>query len=146
MIKVRKAGLADLGVLVPLFDGYRVFYNQESDLKGAHDFLKERISLNQSTILLAEKEENVVGFTQMYPIFSSVSMQSLHVLNDLFVDPRYRGEGIGEKLLDAAKQFAIEVGSKGLNLETHHTNPAKQLYERLGWVNDQEYLHFEWKV
>lgn len=146
MIQIKKASVKDLDQLVPLFDGYRVFYKQTSDLKAAYIFLAERISKNQSTILIAEKEDKLVGFTQIYPLFSSVSMQPLHLLNDLFVDPNCRGEGIGEKLLEAAKEFAIEQGSKGLNLETHHTNPAKKLYERLGWVNDQEYLHFEWKV
>lgn len=146
MIKIRKASLSDLDQLVPLFDAYRVFYEQTSDVKSARTFLHERISKNQSTILIGEKDGTAIGFTQIYPLFSSVSMQSLHLLNDLFVDPNCRGEGIGEKLLEAAKEFAIEQGSKGLNLETHHTNPARKLYERLGWVNDQDYLHFEWKA
>ncbi len=145
MIELRKANLEDLEMLVPLFDMYRVFYEQQSDQDGARKYLKDRITNNQSHIILASEDQKGVGFTQLYPLFSSVSMQRMHLLNDLFVRQEYRGKGIATLLLDSAKEYAQENGSKGLVLETHKTNPAKELYERLGWVKDEDYLHYFWK-
>lgn len=146
MIEIREATIQDIDSLAPLFDAYRVFYEQPSDMNGAKQFLQERIKNQESYILLAKENSKGVGFTQIYPLFSSVSMQQMHLLNDLFVLPECRGKGIAGQLLNKAKDYAIQKGSKGLSLETHNTNPAQALYERLGWEKDEEYLHYFWKA
>ncbi|HBY68373.1 MAG TPA: GNAT family N-acetyltransferase, partial [Flavobacteriaceae bacterium] len=98
-------------------------------------------------IFMAFTSENeAVGFTQLYPSFSSVSVQRTYILNDLFVSKEYRGKGIGEALLNHAKQFAKKEGSKGLTLETETNNPAQHLYERLGWKKDEHTFHYTWEV
>jgi len=146
MITISKASLSDIDLISHLFDSYRIFYEQVSDISAAKTFLTNRISKEESTIFLARNEDKAVGFTQLYPVFSSVTMQQMHILNDLYVHPDYRGKGIATLLLNEAKSFALENGSKGLSLETHHDNPAQALYERLGWVKDEEYLHYFWKA
>ena len=145
MIDIQTASLDDLDLLVPLFDNYRIFYEQQSNRDGARQFLTNRLSNNESHIILAKEDQKAVGFTQLYPLFSSVSMQRMHVLNDLYVLPDCRGKGIATLLLNSAKEFTIKNGSKGLALETHLTNPAQELYERLGWIKDEDYLHYFWK-
>jgi len=146
MVTIVKAEPQYLDSLATLFNAYRVFYEQDSDLAAAKQFLSERMAKNESTIFVALSENDVCGFTQIYPLFSSVSLKPLHLLNDLFVHEDYRGRGIASLLLNEAKHFAIDNGSKGLSLETHHTNPAQALYERLDWVKDEEYLHYFWKA
>ena len=144
---IKKANIADIDTLVPLFDQYRVFYKQPSNLEGARQFLKERMTKKETVIFLALEENNQgIGFTQLFPIFSSVSMQRTYILNDLYVTEQGRGKGIGEAILNTAKQFAIQEGSKGLTLETDIDNPAQKLYERLGWIKDSEVFHYTWKV
>ena len=146
MITVRKVTITDLDAITGLFDAYRVFYQQDSDKKSAKAFLKERFEQKQSVIFIAEKAGVAVGFTQLYPIFSSVSMQKTLVLNDLYVDANERKQGIGEKLLVAAQEYAKAGDWKGLALETGHENPAQKLYERLGWSKDDDYYHYFWKA
>jgi len=146
MITITKASLADIELITPLFDAYRIFYKQDSNIEAARKFLTSRLEKEESIIFLARIGAEAVGFTQIYPIFSSVSIQKMHVLNDLYVDQSARGKGIATLLLNEAKHFALEHGSKGLSLETHHTNPAQRLYERLGWEKDEEYLHYFWKA
>jgi len=146
MITISTASLTDINLMTSLFDAYRVFYKQKSDLPAAEMFLSTRLSNSESTILLAWFDDELIGFTQIYPLFSSVSMQHLHVLNDLYVNPDHRGKGAATLLLNAAQQFATSNGSKGLSLETHNSNPAQALYERLGWVKDEEYMHYFWKA
>ena len=146
MITVRKAAIIDLDAIIDLFDAYRVFYKQKTDKKSAKAFLKARFEQQQSVIFIAKKSGVVVGFTQLYPIFSSVSMQKMFVLNDLYVDANERKQGIGEKLLIVAQKYATTNNWKGLTLETASDNPAQKLYERLGWQKDDNEYHYFWKA
>ena len=144
-MKTREVTTLDNQQLAHLFDKYRAFYNQESDLKAAENFISERLKLKDSHIIMAFDEANTaMGFTQLYPSFSSVSMQRTYILNDLFVDEHFRQKGVGEALLNAAKEFAIKQNSKGLTLETDTSNPAQQLYERLHWKKDKDVFHYTW--
>ncbi len=146
MIKIRQATPAHLEKLVPLFNEYRIFYEQNSDTKKAKSFLQDRMDNNESVIFLAFEGEIAVGFTQLYPSFSSVSLQPVFILNDLYVKVKFRKKGIGEALLNYAKNFCREKGSKGLALETAKDNPARNLYERLGWKKDVQTFHYFWRV
>ncbi|TMU56839.1 GNAT family N-acetyltransferase [Flagellimonas algicola] len=142
---IKQATALDVDRIAPLFDAYRVFYGQESDVEAAKVFLLERFEKGENVIFLALENDVAVGFTQLYPTFSSVSMQQFYILNDLFVAPEARKKGIGEQLLNHAKEFCKLKNSKGLTLETAADNPAQKLYERLGWEKDVSYLHYFWK-
>lgn len=134
MIVTRKASLADLEDLVPLFDAYRQFYKQAPDAAGARQFLAERLEKEESVVFMAFEEDRAVGFTQLYPIFSSVGMGRSWLLNDLYVDAGARKKGVGLQLLEAAKQWGRETGARWLMLETAVDNYAAQaLYEKNGW-------------
>ncbi|MGB5668364.1 MAG: GNAT family N-acetyltransferase [Maribacter sp.] len=146
MIKIIKGSKGNLDQIVPLFDQYRIFYQQKSDKEAARAFLKERIDNDESILFLAYYDNQPVGFTQLYPQFSSVSMKSSYVLNDLFVDASFRQKQIGEALLNHAKAFCIENNGKGLTLETAIDNPAQNLYEKLGWKKDVDCFHYFWTV
>ncbi|WP_204345472.1 GNAT family N-acetyltransferase [Psychroserpens algicola] len=140
---ITRAKLKDLDRLVNLFDGYRVFYKQDSNPAGAKRFLSQRILEEDSIIYIAYIDEEAVGFTQLYPLFSSVSMTSMYLLNDLYVDAKHRGKGIGEALINRAKQLCQSEHNKGLAIQTAFDNPAQHLYERLGFVKDTD-LHLFW--
>jgi GNAT superfamily N-acetyltransferase len=139
-----KAELQHVPDLIPLFDGYRIFYEQESDYVRAKSFLTKRLKRNESIIYIAYEEEYAVGFTQLYPLFSSVTMQPMFLLNDLYVEDNYRSQGIGNMLIDKAKQLCKTLNYKGLAIQTAQSNPAQHLYERLGFVKDPD-LHMFWK-
>lgn len=142
-VRTVRAELDDLEALVPLFDGYRRFYRQASDLQGARAFLAERIKRNESVIFLAMREGAAVGFAQLYPLFSSVSLKRLWVLNDLFVAPEARRSGAGRALLARAERWAKETGAKGLTLSTEITNAtAQRVYEAADWTKDEEFVHY----
>ena len=144
-MKIIKASIENLDQLLPLFEGYRAFYKQPPSPDLARDFLKDRFLKNDSILFMAFNDvEIAIGFTQLYPTFSSVSMQQTYILNDLYVDTIKRGNKVGEKLLNHAKQFAIKNNCKGLTLETDLDNPAQKLYERLDWKKDTNVLHYTW--
>jgi GNAT superfamily N-acetyltransferase len=147
-IEVRPATLADLDIVVPLFDRYRQFYRQPSDPERAHRFLRERLERNQSVILLAFElaagNVTAVGFTQLYPSFSSGAMAPIFILNDLFVTPEARRHGVGSALLHAAAQYGRTTGALRLVLSTELANiTAQSVYERMGWERDTVFCVYQ---
>jgi len=143
-IRIVRAERKDLDDLVPLFDAYRQFYGQRSDLAAARAFLRDRIERDESVIYLAyTKPREAAGFTQLYPSFSSISLRPLWILNDLYVRSDVRRGGVGRALLERARQHAIETAAKGLVLSTGVTNKAAQtLYESCGWQRDDEFFQY----
>ena len=142
---VSRAGSLDLESVARLFDAYRQFYQRPSEPERVRAFLADRLRNQDSVILLARLEPaaTAVGFTQLYPTFSSVSIGRAYVLNDLFVDRSARGRGIGEALLHAAARIGRETGALYLELETAVTNlTAQRLYERLGWKRETEFHRY----
>ena len=134
---LRRATLDDLDAVAPLFDAYRQFYSQPTDVMRARDYLQARMTFGESVVLVAERAGQVVGFTQLYPIFSSVRTARTWLLNDLFVAESARRFGVARALLDAAANFAREEGAAGLMLETTRDNgPARALYRAAGWNED----------
>jgi ribosomal protein S18 acetylase RimI-like enzyme len=146
MITVRRAQPGDLASLTPLFESYRQFYEQPSDLEKSRSFLQERLANGDSVILLAS-DGALLGFTQLYPLFSSTSCRRLWLLNDLFTVESARGQGVGRALMDAARDHAIQTGACGIELSTAHTNlPAQGLYESLGYVRDEVFRVYSLKL
>jgi ribosomal protein S18 acetylase RimI-like enzyme len=146
-LQVRQAGLADVGRLAPLFDAYRGFYGQASDVVLAEAFLRERLALGESFVLVAERAGKAIGFVQMYPLYSSVRARRILVLNDLYVVETARRGGVAEALLREAEALAREAGALRLALETGEDNRAAQrLYEKLGWRHVSENRWYEREV
>ncbi|KAB2334713.1 GNAT family N-acetyltransferase [Cytobacillus depressus] len=142
-MSIVKATLNNLGSVAELFDLYRIFYKQKSDIDGAKDFIKERLTSEDSVIFIAFDGGNPVGFVQLYPSFSSVSMKRLWILNDLYVKESVRGKGYGEKLIKQAIKFAKDTKAKGLLLETAADNiDAQKLYEKVGFTKETTYFYF----
>jgi len=139
---IRRAKKKDLAQLSELFDSYRVFYQQQTDIKGAKAFLKKRMEKKESVILVAEEEKMLIGFTQLFPIFTSVGMKRTWLLNDLFVKKEARSKGAATALLNAAKEFAKEKKSKWLLLQTAADNyTAQKVYEKNGWVKETDFFY-----
>ncbi|MEJ7767994.1 MAG: GNAT family N-acetyltransferase [Chitinophagaceae bacterium] len=142
MIEVRQASVEDIDQLSVLFDLYRLFYGQASDVEGCRQFLTDRLTLNQSVVLIAIKEERIVGLIQFYPLFSSVGLQKTWLLNDVYVHEKERKQGIGKMLLNAAKVLGKETGAGWLLLQTANDNYIAQIvYEKNGWERMEDMFY-----
>ena len=142
---IRKAGLEDLDEAAMLFNQYRIFYRQQSDLERGKAFLKERLLNNESDIFLAFDGARAVGFVQLYKLYHYTKLQKQWLLSDLFVHPDYRGKGISVALIDRSKQWSDETGACGLMLETEKTNDiGNKLYPRCGFEYDGAHNYYHW--
>lgn len=143
-VAVRPATIDDLDVLAPLFDAYRQFYGQRPDAGLARRFLSERLTRAESHVLLATQGPGAaLGFAQLYPLYSSVQCRRTLLLNDLYVAPAHRQQGVAWALLDQARQVATLLGAASMSLQTAPTNArARSLYEQFGFARDDEFLTY----
>jgi GNAT superfamily N-acetyltransferase len=141
-VTIRQAVLADLAALTALFDAYRQFNGQASDAAAARRFLAERFNHGESVLFLAHDHQGTpLGFAQLYPSFSSVSLARVFVLNDLFVMPEGRRLGVASGLLDALEAYAWAFGAVRVTLNVVRDNvTAQDLYKARGWVQDEKHF------
>ena len=146
-MSTRQATVGDLDAMSPLFDAYRVFYEERSDLDAAQAFLEENLLHERSSVFVFEENGHVVGFTQLYPALCSVSMKPFYVLYDLYVVPEARAHGIGTALLRHAHTWARAKGAFRVDLETAHTNTtAQSIYEAVGYELDTEFRKYSFDL
>ena len=147
-MKIVRATIRHLDQVAPLFDAYRVFYQEPSRPRAARAFIRARLKSRDSVILLAQsgskgKGSSAVGFIQLYPAYDSTAMRRLWILNDLFVVPTSRRQGVAEALMERARDWAIQTKAKGLILETAVDNlPGQRLYEKLGYRRDTKFHRY----
>ncbi|ANI55352.1 GNAT family N-acetyltransferase [Pseudomonas sp. DR 5-09] len=143
-LRALRATTTHLDAVAKLFDVYRGFYGQPSNLEQSRAFIAERMAGNESAIFLVEDESGeALGFVQLYPTFSSIDAHRTWLLSDLFTTPAARGRGVGRLLMNTVRDFAVEIGAKGLVLETATDNVTAQgLYESLGWVRYTGYYTY----
>lgn len=142
-ITVRQAVLADLDQLAALFDHYRQFQGQATDLAAARDFLRARFDHGESIVFLAHDGEQPVGFAQLYPSFSSVALKRVFLLNDLFVAAAGRRKGVATQLLAAVEAYAWSLGAVRVTLNVARSNGSAQaLYAARGWQQDEQFFMY----
>lgn len=139
---IRKATIEDLDQVTTLFDKYLVFYRKPSNYEKHKSYLKDRIENNEAIIFLAFDDENkAVGFALIYSTFSSLLLNKILILNDLYVNSSIRNNGIGEQLILKTIALAKEFDCNLIRLRTAKSNSIAQgLYHKMGFVRD-EYLY-----
>ncbi|MGF0239126.1 GNAT family N-acetyltransferase [Rhodococcus sp. IEGM1300] len=143
-LQAHRADASHLDTIAGLFDAYRGFYGQPSNLAQSRAFISERIARDESVIFFAKDPDGEpLGFVQLFPTFSSIDAHRTWLLGDLFTAPAARGRGVGTLLMNTARSFAVLSGAKGMTLETATDNAtAQRLYESLGYVRDTGYFTY----
>ncbi|MBV7506694.1 GNAT family N-acetyltransferase [Bacillus sp. sid0103] len=140
---VRQATIEDLPKLVPIFDSYREYFKHPKNPSKVENFLYEKFEHLESVIFIAEQESEVIGFAQLYPIFSSLSLQRVWLLNDFYIAEDCRNRGIGKQLFAKVKEFTLLTKSKGIELSVEHSNErAWHFWEKQGFKIDNEFRYY----
>jgi GNAT superfamily N-acetyltransferase len=141
--EIKRIDSGQLEQLAPLFNGYRLFYQQRSNPQAESDYLLERMQQDECTVFLASHDGEPAGFVLLYPTFDSVDLARVWVLHDLFVAPGFRKKGIGRSLMETAHNFCRESGASRVDLATALTNTVAQpLYESMGYERDTEFYFY----
>lgn len=147
-MKIKKASINDLPVVLDLFRAYLQFYRKDPSKEDCRSFIEERLRNEDSAIFLAEDANGEpMGFTQVYYSFTSVGMARILILNDLYVNEEHRNRGVGRALINAVRDLAREKGAVRFDLETESDNTnAQKLYENYGMTKSEGYFHYSYTV
>lgn len=142
---IRKATLEDLDALTVMFNQYLLFYKKTADIDEQKKYLYERLSNQEAVVFLAfDSHHTPVGFALLYITFSSLLLNKIVILNDLFVDSTIRKNGFAKKLIEETKNYAREINSPIIRLRTAKNNfTAQALYQKMGFVRDEHLYGYD---
>ena len=142
--KIIRANTRHIDDLSILFDLYRQFYKYKKDLNSSRNYISERIQNNESIIFIALNNKKTTGFVQLYATFDSLNLNKKLVLYDLYVLTEFRKLGIGRKLMNKSKDYAIRNKYSRIELSTSINNTnAQKLYSSLDYIRDKEYYNYD---
>ena len=144
IIRAKKNHIESVSIL---FNLYRQFYKYEKNLNDSQKYIYQRIINNESIIFICTKNDKILGFVQLYETFDSLNLDKKLILYDLYVLEKYRKLGIGRKLMNKSKDFAINNNFSRIELSTAKDNyNAQKLYESLDYIRDNEYYSYDLNI
>jgi ribosomal protein S18 acetylase RimI-like enzyme len=145
-LTIRQATIHDLPKIVPIFDTYREYFKQEKNPAEVERFLFERFEHRESVLFIVQECDDIVGFAHLYPIFSSLSLQRVWVLNDFFILENYRNKGLGKQLIQEVRAFSVLTKAKGIELSVEHSNTnAWRFWKKQDFEMDSEFRYYFYK-
>ncbi len=145
-MRIIQASLEHLDLIAPLFVKYREFYGELPYPDSSRAFLEKRLRRKESVIYLAlpdDDDHKLLGFCQLYPSYSSLSLKRVWILNDIYVAEDARRQLVADHLLRTAKKMAKETQAVRLRVSTSASNEvAQKTYESIGFHQDTEFLNY----
>jgi GNAT superfamily N-acetyltransferase len=144
-LSIEPVSQAQLERLLPMIAAYQRFYGvEEVDEERNRTFFSRFIAPSNDGMLVgAWHDEQPVGYACLYWSFTSLVPAETVLMNDLFVDPSARGQGVGRALIEASAAIARERGAHCLEWMTAPDNDtAQHLYDATGaerstWIEYQ---------
>ncbi len=144
-MRIVQATLEHLDLLTPLFIKYREFYGELPFPDSSRKFLETRLKRKESVIYLAlaDDEDKLLGYCQLFPSYSSLSLKRVWILNDIFVAEDARRILVADRLLQTAKQMAKETNAVRMRVATSVSNEvAQKTYESIGFREDTRFKNY----
>lgn len=142
---VRKAEKIDIDTVFELIHSLANYEKRPWDVTGTKEelafWLFER---NIATALIAEVDEETIGYAIYYPVFGSFSAKGKAHLEDMFIYEPYRGQGLGKQFLRQIVTRIFEEGFSGMEWSALDWNKsAIKFYEKAGAEQDSGRVYFD---
>jgi GNAT superfamily N-acetyltransferase len=147
-LRIESVSAGQLERLLPMIAAYQRFYEvEEIDEERNRSFFARFIAPSDDGMLLAAwRDEDLTGYACLYWTFTSLVPAETVLMNDLFVDPAARGQGIGRALIEASAAAARNRGAHRLEWATAPGNKtAQHLYDSTG-AKRTTWIEYELKL
>ena len=136
---IRRAELKDVDELILLL---KQLFSLEADFEFDAEKQQKGLVLlldsKEAVILVAEADEKVIGMCTMQILISTVEGARVGLIEDMVVDERYRGKGVGAILLKTMEIEAVSLGLSRIQLLADLENkPALEFYQKNNWQKTQ---------
>jgi GNAT superfamily N-acetyltransferase len=129
---------------VELFDAYRQHYGTNPAPEAVEQWMREQMISDRMRVYVAAQGDRVRGICSVAVVPASLTLRTVWLLRDIYVDPDARRAGVGRALLAYVADAARAEGAHRVSLQTEATNTrALQLYAKAGFqpVGDVAWLH-----
>ena len=142
--RIRSATPADVSLILRLIRALAVYEKMEDRVVATEDLLNEWIFEKRiANVMIAEADGSAVGFALWFHNFSTFLGRGGIWLEDLYVEPAYRGRGIGKQLLAHLAAYAVEHGCGRLEWCCLDWNePSIRFYRSLGAESMDEWTTY----
>ena len=133
-VTIREAKNGDASLLLGLIRELAEFEKLSHEVEATEEDIQETLLGDQTNVhaVIAEVSERPVGFAVYFYNYSTFLGRPGLYIEDLYVHPGRRGEGIGRALFSHCAQVALEKRCGRLEFAVLHWNPARQFYEKMG--------------
>lgn len=143
-ITIRSATPNDVPLILEFIKALARFENEPDAVKTTpEDLLRDGFGEQpQFEVLIAERDEEPVGFALFFTTYSTWEGRPSLYLEDLFVVESARKHGAGRALMAKLAAICVERGYQRLELQVLDWNPAREFYHRLGMDHMNEWLPY----
>src|SRR5262245_3552333 len=133
-VEIRPAREDEIEEMLPLIRAYCQFYETEPQDEGLRKMFRTLITdPSQGAAFIAREDGKAVGFATLDWKWSSLKAARIGYLEDLFVDPESRGNGIADALIQVCADRCRELGMPAMEWLTAPDNHrAQNVYNRMG--------------
>ncbi len=134
-IQIRLAVGGDAADIARLLHDFNVEYSEPTpSVEELTETIGRLLGEGEITVLLAGEAPDGLALLRFRPGIWSAGLEAY--LQELYVVPALRGQGIGRRLLTEAIELSRERGADGIDLNTGETDTAARgLYESMGFTN-----------
>ncbi|KXN73179.1 GCN5-related N-acetyltransferase [Conidiobolus coronatus NRRL 28638] len=149
-IKIRKAVEADSEKVWVLMKDLAVFEKYFDSFAITPEIVREcgyKKNTPDFYCIVAEDADKIVGMLVYYFLPYTAQNRPAVYLKELYVNDTYRGQKIGEQLMNALREEAKVYGCLQIKWTVSSWNDAgKKFYERLGARENTEWVNYEWSI
>lgn len=131
--------------LIDVVEEYRKFCGFSASYEQTKKFFQYLFTNEKSVTFIAISDnDEVMGFVNLYPSYSTLALSKIWILNDLAVSSRFRRMGLAQKLIKRVITFAEETGAVRVELKTQITNRgAQKFYSEIGFKVDKDNIYYQ---
>ena len=144
-VTIRPAAEPDVPVILDLIRQLAIYERLEHEVVATEERVRKTLfdAKPSAEAILAEKEQECVGFALFFESYSTFLAQPGIYLEDLFVKPHMRGKGVGSALLQHLAAIAIERNCGRMEWGVLNWNePSIQFYKNLGAIPMDEWTKY----
>jgi GNAT superfamily N-acetyltransferase len=134
-VEIRPAKVEDVEKIFQLIQALAEYEKLSDQVTGSVEQLRDHLFGNRPCIeaLLADRQGTAIGFALFFTNYSTFLTKPGLYLEDLFVMPEYRGQGVGKSILSHLARLALQRNYGRLEWSVLDWNePAIGFYQRIG--------------
>ena len=143
-VRIRRGTAADLPRIFELIKGLAEFEKAPEKVTNSPGQMAREQDYFRFIVAEIPETGYIAGFALYYPVYYTWVGKSLYI-DDIYVEPAYRGQGIGTLLLETVLDYAKREGMHRVRWQVLNWNtPAIEFYKKYGVELDDEWINCDW--